>query len=116
MLQSNRSSPRRPTRRSRRDRRRYAIDVTAPPPRAVAHTDDPDGDGDRVARDRRLFARHRDGTGAPTDRDDVVVRFLPLARHLAARYARPPEPFEDVYQVACMALVKAVDRYDADRE
>jgi RNA polymerase sigma-B factor len=114
MLQSNRSSPRRPTRRSRRARRRYAIDVTAPPPRAVAHPDHPDGD--RVARDRRLFGRYRDGTGAPTDRDDVVVRFLPLARQLAARYARPPEPFEDVYQVACMALVKAVDRYDADRE
>ena len=88
--------------------------MTAPPPRAVAHHDHPDGD--RVARDRRLFARYRDGTGAPTDRDDVVVRFLPLARQLAARYARPPEPFEDVYQVACMALVKAVDRYDADRE
>jgi RNA polymerase sigma-B factor len=54
--------------------------------------------------------------GAPVDRDEVVGRFLPLARQLAARYARPPEPFEDVYQVACMALVKAVDRYEAGRQ
>ena len=72
--------------------------------------------GERVAGDRRLFACYRAGTGAPIDRDAVVTRFLPLARQLAARYTRPPEPFDDVYQVACMALVKAVDRYDTRRE
>jgi RNA polymerase sigma-B factor len=88
--------------------------VTAPPPRAASQPDHPRGD--RVARDHRLFARYRAGTGAPTGRDEVVARFLPLARQLAARYARPPEPFDDVYQVACMGLVKAVDRYDTDRE
>jgi RNA polymerase sigma-B factor len=88
--------------------------VTAFAPTAESHSKQPAGD--RVARDHRLFARYRDGSGAPTDRDEVVARFLPLARQLAARYARPPEPFDDVYQVACMALVKAVDRYDPGRE
>jgi len=88
--------------------------VTAFPPTALSPRKQPGGD--RVARDHQLFARYRAGTGSPVDRDDVVTRFLPLARQLAARYARPPEPFDDVYQVACMALVKAVDRYDTDRE
>jgi RNA polymerase sigma-B factor len=88
--------------------------VTALAPTAASHGEH--RGGDRLARDHRLFARYRDGTGAPTDRDDVVARFLPLARQLASRYARPPEPFDDVYQVACMALVKAVDRYDPGRE
>jgi RNA polymerase sigma-B factor len=71
---------------------------------------------ERVVRDRRLFERYRTGAGAPLDRDALVTRFLPLARQLAARYTRPPEPFEDVYQVACMALIKAVERYDPGRD
>jgi RNA polymerase sigma-B factor len=71
---------------------------------------------ERVVRDRRLFERYRTGAGAPLDRDALVTRFLPLARELAARYTRPPEPFEDVYQVACMALIKAVERYDPGRD
>jgi RNA polymerase sigma-B factor len=71
---------------------------------------------ERVTRDRRLFERYRAGTGAPLDRDALVRRFLPLARQLAGRYTRPPEPFEDVYQVACMALIKAIERYDPGRD
>ncbi len=98
----------------RTDGRWYAISVTAPPHKAASELVAPGGD--RVARDHRLFERYRDGTGTPARRDDVVARFLPLARQLAARYARPPEPFDDVYQVACMGLVKAVDRYDTERE
>ena len=40
---------------------------------------------------------------------------MPLARTLAARYARTQEPFEDLFQVACLGLVKAAGRYDPDR-
>jgi RNA polymerase sigma-B factor len=69
---------------------------------------------DRARADRRLFGRYVDDRD-PTDRDAVVERFLPLARQLAARYQRPEEPFDDVYQVACFALLKAVDRFDLDR-
>jgi RNA polymerase sigma-B factor len=50
----------------------------------------------------------------PADRDELVMRFLPLARHLARRYATGPE-LEDLDQVACIGLIKAVDRFDPGR-
>jgi RNA polymerase sigma-B factor len=68
----------------------------------------------RASLDRRLFERHLDDRDR-VDRDAVVERFLPLARHLAARYRRADEPFDDVFQVACYALVEAVDRFDLHR-
>ena len=69
---------------------------------------------DRARSDHRLFQRYGDDRD-PVDRDAIVERFLPLARQLAARYQRPEEPFDDVFQVACFGLVKAVDRFDATR-
>jgi RNA polymerase sigma factor (sigma-70 family) len=46
----------------------------------------------------------------------LVERFLPLARALARRYQRTGEPFDDLFQVACLGLVKAIDRFDLDRD
>jgi RNA polymerase sigma-B factor len=71
-------------------------------------------DADRAHADRRLFIRFCDARD-PVDRDAIVERFMPLARQLAARYQRPEEPFDDVFQVACFGLVKAVERFDIGR-
>ena len=68
----------------------------------------------RAASDRRLLARyHREGDLAA--REELVSRFLPLARQLARRYQRGREPLDDLVQVASVGLVKAVDRFDPDR-
>ena len=70
--------------------------------------------GDRARDDRRLFGRFIDQRD-PLDREAIIERFMPLARQIAARYQRPEEPFDDVFQVACYGLVKAVDRFDVER-
>jgi RNA polymerase sigma-B factor len=69
----------------------------------------------RADEDRALFARYLDKRD-PVDREMLVERFLPLARQLARRYQRPEEPFDDLFQVACLGLVKAIDRFDLERE
>jgi len=61
-----------------------------------------------------LFARWQDH-GDPRAREELVTRFLPLARKLARRYSGAHEPFDDLLQVASLGLVKAIDRYDTSR-
>jgi RNA polymerase sigma-B factor len=53
-------------------------------------------------------------TTHPAAREELIRRNLPLARKLAARYRNPHEPYEDLVQVASLALVKAVTRFDPD--
>jgi RNA polymerase sigma-B factor len=49
-------------------------------------------------------------------RDVLVAQMLPLARSLARRYANKGEPLDDLEQVACLGLIKAIDRFDLDRD
>ena len=63
---------------------------------------------------RELFARYADRRD-PVDREILVERFMPLARSLAARYVRRDEPFDDILQVACIGLIKAIDGFDGER-
>jgi RNA polymerase sigma-B factor len=59
----------------------------------------------------RLFAKTRD----PVVREELVHRFLPLARSLALRYRGSAEQLEDLMQVAYLGLIKALDRFDPER-
>ncbi len=61
-----------------------------------------------------LFGRWQQG-GDRQARDELVQRFLPLARKLARRYSGAREPFDDLLQVASLGLVKAIDRFDLRR-
>ena len=51
----------------------------------------------------------------PALRDRTIEAWVPMARHLANRYAGRGEPIDDLVQVAVVGLIKAVDRYQADR-
>ncbi|AEV87058.1 RNA polymerase sigma factor [Actinoplanes sp. SE50] len=51
----------------------------------------------------------------PGLRERAIEAWLPLARHLSQRYANRGEPRDDLYQVAVMGLIKAVDRFETDR-
>jgi RNA polymerase sigma-B factor len=69
----------------------------------------------RSQEDRRLLVRyHREGD--PVAREQLVERFLPLARQLARRYQRGGEQLDDLVQVASLGLLKAIDRFDPARE
>ncbi|HXD64978.1 MAG TPA: sigma-70 family RNA polymerase sigma factor [Solirubrobacteraceae bacterium] len=48
-------------------------------------------------------------------REELVTRFLPLARRLAGHYRAPAEPIDDLMQVASLGLLVAIDRYDPAR-
>jgi RNA polymerase sigma-B factor len=71
-------------------------------------------DRERLREDKELFARYADKHD-PVDRDLLVERFMPLARSLASRYLRRDEPFDDIFQVACLGLLKAIDGFEVSR-
>lgn len=69
---------------------------------------------------QRLLCQRADLPAGHPDRAGLRVSGieagLPLARCLAARYRGRGVPLEDLYQVAALALVKAVDGYDPTRQ
>jgi len=60
--------------------------------------------------DERLRRR-----GDSRARAELAARYMPLARSVALRYRHTREPIEDLFQVASVGLVKAIDRWDPDR-
>jgi len=65
--------------------------------------------------DRDLLKRYHIG-GDTSAREELVQRHLPLVRSLARRYAGRGEALEDIEQVGAIGLLKAIDRYDLERE
>jgi RNA polymerase sigma-B factor len=79
----------------------------------VSATTLPVGAPARLSDEELLVAyRHE---GQQWARTAVIERSIPLARKLALRYRHAEEPLDDLIQVACLGLVKAVDRFDPDR-
>jgi RNA polymerase sigma-B factor len=57
------------------------------------------------------FAETRD----PAIREDLVRAYLPLAEYLAKRFLHRGVAADDLFQVASLGLVKAVDRFEPQR-
>jgi RNA polymerase sigma-B factor len=63
---------------------------------------------------RREFVEYR-RTGDRALRNVLVERHLPLAEHLARRFAGRSERQDDLTQVALLGLLKAVERFEPER-
>ncbi len=53
--------------------------------------------------------------GDSAARDELILRYLPLVYGVARRYCQRGEMLEDLVQVGCVGLIKAIDRFDLDR-
>lgn len=54
-------------------------------------------------------------SGGPAVREELVRRFLPLARKSAMRYLGTSDQLDDLLQVAHLGLIGAVERFDPGR-
>jgi RNA polymerase sigma-B factor len=69
----------------------------------------------RSDRERTLLrAYHEDGDTRA--RAALAEEMVPLARALAARYSGRGEPVDDLVQVACVGIMKAIDGFDLSRD
>ena len=67
------------------------------------------------AEDRDLLRRYHEN-GDTSAREELIARHLPLVRSLARRYAGRGEALEDIEQVGAIGLIKAIDRFEIERE
>ncbi len=67
----------------------------------------------RTRHDEWLLRRMAEGDDRA--RDELAERFLPLAHTLARRYSHSAETYDDVFQVACVGMLKAIDGFDVGR-
>jgi RNA polymerase sigma-B factor len=49
-------------------------------------------------------------------REQLISQYMPLVRSLARRYAARGEQLEDLVQIGAIGLIKAIDRFDLDRD
>lgn len=64
---------------------------------------------------RELFQRYT-ARRDPGLRRELVEAHMPLVEYLARRFRNRGEPLEDLIQVGSIGLLKAIDRFDLDRE
>src|SRR5215470_7444614 len=63
---------------------------------------------------RAKFVEYR-RTGDRRLRNELIEAHKSLASHLSRRFANRGEPFDDLLQVAYLGMLKAVERFDPDR-
>lgn len=85
------------------------------PPQTEPADPTPSPGADEQLADERALLRRYAKDPSPAVREELVERFMPLAKRLASRYAGGAEPFDDLVQVASVGLVKAIDRFDPSR-
>ncbi len=92
--------------------------AAAPRPPSSGHTIAAAPTGERAQRVRDLLeftASCTDEVELQRCREQIVTEYLPVARSLAARYAGRGVERGDLEQLACLGLVKAVQRWQPGR-
>jgi RNA polymerase sigma-B factor len=74
------------------------------------------GAGPEQRREEDALFRELRRTGSRRIRNELVERHMGLAAHVARRFGRRGPSDDDLRQVAFLALVKAVDRFEPDRQ
>jgi len=64
--------------------------------------------------DRILLRRYHE-QGDLAAREQLIEQYLSLVRSLARRYSYRGEQLEDLVQIGCIGLIKAIDRFDVNR-
>jgi len=66
--------------------------------------------------DRRALLRAYREKGDIAARDRLIESFIPVVRSIAYRYSGRGEQLDDLEQVASVGLIKAIERFDLDRD
>ncbi|MDQ3826589.1 MAG: sigma-70 family RNA polymerase sigma factor, partial [Actinomycetota bacterium] len=68
-----------------------------------------------VALHERYAALAVEDPERPKLREQLITGYLPVAEHIARRFASRGEPLEDLIQIATVGLIHAVDRFEPAR-
>lgn len=71
---------------------------------------------DHVSHDMHelLFLKYRENPTAQ-NRNEIVQKYMYLAEIISRKFVNRGIDYEDIYQVACIALLKAVERFSVDK-
>jgi RNA polymerase sigma-B factor len=64
-----------------------------------------------ASEEERLFNQYKD-TGNIEVRNNIVSRYMYLIDIITRKFVNRGVEYEDLYQIACIALIKAVERFD----
>lgn len=64
---------------------------------------------------KELFRIYR-LNGDEAARDELITMYLNLVKYLASRFRNRGEPIDDLIQVGTIGLIKAIDRFDIERQ
>jgi RNA polymerase sigma-B factor len=67
-----------------------------------------------LATTAELLRAYHDG-GDAAARQQLVELYLPLVESFTRRHARGSEDYDDLYQVGCIGLINAIDRFELSR-
>ncbi len=68
----------------------------------------------KVSLDEELFLEYNQ-TQSASVRNKIVAKYLYLAEIISKKFINRGVDYDDIYQVACIALIKAVERFSLDK-